>query len=81
MTEKQRQKAMKDGNLAEYYMQQVTEENKSKDWKTGKIKLLTKEKHELLDQKYDLMIKVKKLDLAINKINTKIKELKKWHLK
>lgn len=76
MSEKQRQKAMKDGNLAEYYQRQVAEENESSNWKIGRLKLLTKEKHELLDEKYDLMQKVGKINLQINKINTKIEELK-----
>ena len=81
MSEKERQQAIKDGTLAEYYQKQVAEENKSLDNRIGRIKLLEKEKRELLDDKYDLMQKVGKINLQINKINTKIEELKKWHLK
>lgn len=77
MTEKQRQEAIKNGTLAEYYQQQVAEENASSNWKTGRIKLLNKEKDELLDEKYDLLLKVNKIDIAVRDINSKIEELKK----
>ena len=79
MSEKERQQAIKDGNLAEYYRKEAVIEAQSSNWKIGRIKLLTKEKHELLDSKYDLMVQIKKIELALNKINTQIEELKAWH--
>ena len=77
MTEKERQKAMQEGNLAEYYQKQAAQENQTGNWKVGKIRLLTKEKHKILDEKYNLLEQVTQLNLQLNKINLEIEELKK----
>jgi len=76
MTEELRWKAMRNGDLADYYSAEMKQEIDPIAYRVGKMKLLNKEKHELLDQKYDLMLKVKAIDVKLSSINSQMDNLK-----
>lgn len=75
MTEKQRQQAIKEGNLAEYYQKQIAQEIAPKKWKEGRVRILLKEKRQLLDKRYDLTVSISDIDLKVKELNSEIKKL------